>query len=69
MNRCCEDLPSIFEGARVEDIPEIKEKLIEVSTDYKHWTTTFKCKVCGQKWIERFVHRGHGEVPEVLKFN
>jgi hypothetical protein len=65
--QCCEKLLSIYEGVQVKDVPELFERLTEVSTDFKNWVTIFECSKCGQKWEERFVQRGHGEVPEVKK--
>ena len=64
---CCKDLQEKFEGKSVKDIPDLYKKLEEVTIDYKNWITTFKCKSCGQFWLEAFIEKGHGEVPEVYK--
>ncbi len=67
MNKCCEGLSPYYGGVQVKDVPELSEKLEEVSTDYKRWVKIFKCSKCGQVWEEKFVQHGHGEVPEVHK--
>ena len=65
--KCCENLTGPFEGKKVEDIQELRDILEEERTDFSTWTTFYKCKVCGQLWIEKYEQRGHGEVPVVFK--
>jgi hypothetical protein len=65
--RCCEDRAQTYPGKSVDEIPELKSILTEVTTDYKKWATTYTCSICAQRWIEEYVSRGHGEVPEVRK--
>ncbi|MFA6174068.1 MAG: hypothetical protein WC334_10585 [Kiritimatiellales bacterium] len=65
--RCCDELKEIYKDAQVSEITELKDKLIEIDANSMTWTTTFKCQKCGQKWAEKFVQRGHGEIPEVYK--
>ena len=67
MKYCCNRRKKVYIGIQVKDIPELRDLLVEESTDYKKWVTTYRCKKCGQKWEERFVEHGHGEVPEVIK--
>jgi hypothetical protein len=64
---CCAPRPTRYDGVQVKNIPEVRGRLEEVSTDYARWITFFRCGRCGQRWEERFVERGHGEVPEVVK--
>lgn len=66
---CCSELTNKYEGRTLDDIPELKVKLDEIDSDYKRWTTTFKCSVCNQVWIEKYKSVGHGDVPEVYKIN
>jgi len=62
---CCAETKTQIEGLAVKDIPELRSKLVEVSTDYEKWKTKFKCSNCGQIWIETYSMRGQGSVPKV----
>jgi len=66
---CCNDLQKIYEGKAVKDIPDLCKKLEKIATDFKNWVSTYKCPRCGQLWIEEYVMRGHGEVPQTYKKN
>ncbi len=63
----CKELRDSYEGLRVEDIPELSSKLREIETDFKRWETIYVCIECGQKWLEKYVSTGHGDVPKVYK--
>ena len=63
----CNELKDLYEGLRVEDIPELSQRVKEIETDFKHWETVYVCIECGQKWLEKYISRGHGDVPEVRK--
>ena len=65
----CNSLPDKYEGVSVKDIPELSCKLQVEDRDYRTWITTFRCQLCGQQWIEKYVATGHGEVPVVFKSN
>lgn len=64
---CCEAHPERYEAAEVKELPELRDKLVEVEVNVYTWTTTFRCARCGQTWEEVFLGRGHGEVPLVRK--
>ena len=64
---CCNKLKEIYEGKQIKDIPELLGHIEEITTDFKKWLTTYKCTRCGQLWLERYIEKGHGEVPEVVK--
>jgi hypothetical protein len=63
----CSNLGSIFYGKKAEDITELVSVIYEINTNYKTWETEYVCKVCGQKWLEKFESRGHGDVPVTMK--
>ena len=63
----CSNLESSYDGKKVEDIPELASIVDEVRTDFKTWETEYVCKDCGQKWLEKYVSRGHGDVPVTQK--
>lgn len=60
-------MKSIYEGKKVEDIPELLSNLEEVGTNFKTWETNYICKSCGQKWLEKYISSGHGDIPTTLK--
>jgi hypothetical protein len=64
---CCRKLPDQIVGKRIADIPGLAAHLREISTDYKKWVTPFECNVCGQRWQERYLAKGHGEIPSVCR--
>jgi hypothetical protein len=63
----CDELPNIFEGLSVKDIPQLSTRLELISRDCKTWMTIFSCKFCGQLWEEKYVSKGHGEIPMTSK--
>lgn len=63
---CCGLRPAKYAGCRVVDVPGLGG-VVELSTDTMAWTTTYECPECNCLWYERFVERGHGEVPEVVR--
>ena len=63
----CSSLSNRYEGKQIKDIKELASDLEKISVDYKAWVATFRCKSCGQLWIEEFEQKGHGEVPLVHK--
>jgi hypothetical protein len=48
-------------------MPDLSACLEEVTTDFKKWVTTYRCKNCGQYWEERYEGTGHGEVASLYK--
>lgn len=69
MNKCCKDFDSFYQGKRLKDLPELEAFLEEEFTDYKTWTTYYKCKICGDRWVEKYVDKGHGEIPIVERLS
>jgi hypothetical protein len=71
MNACniCGGLPSELLGVSVSEIPALAAHVEELSTDFKTWTTLFRCKVCGQIWEERYESKGHANVPSVRRIS
>ncbi len=67
IQNCCKKYDGPYEGKRVEDIEGLNNFLEEINTDFNTWTTFFKCRVCGQIWIEKYELRGHGEIAIVMK--
>ncbi len=65
----CSSLSYKYEGKQIKDIMGLTKDLEEISVDYKDWVATFRCKTCGQLWVEKFEQKGHGEVPSVYKGN
>ena len=65
----CDTFQKVYEGKTVEQLPILKECLLEISRDYMNWVSVYECKVCKQKWKEVFEEKGHGEVPKVKKIN
>ncbi len=63
----CAILDNSYDGKKVEDIPELATIVDEVSTNFKTWETVYICRICGQKWLEKYISRGHGEVPITQK--
>ena len=69
MKECsvCASMPAVIHGKTVAEISEFAGRLSEISTDFKHWVTLFRCEVCGQEWEEYYEAKGHGDVPSVRK--
>lgn len=65
----CETNTTRVVGSKVEDMESLAPFVDEISTDFKKWETTFKCRDCGQLWLERYESHGHGNVPIVEKLN
>jgi len=65
----CVLLKDVYAGLRIEDMPQLADCAEEIKTDYSKWETLYKCKVCGQLWMEKYVNKGHGEVPEICKID
>ena len=63
----CIDLESVYDGKKIEDISELISVVSEVHRDPKTWETKYICKICAQKWLEKYEPRGHGEVPVTQK--
>ena len=63
----CNNLSNRIVGEKVEDLKNLAPFVDEVSTDYKKWETTFKCRDCGQVWVERYESHGQGDVPVIEK--
>ena len=61
-------MPDRMDGSKVEELSNLAPFVEETSTDFKKWETTFKCRYCGQKWLERYELHGHSNVPIVEKF-
>ena len=53
--------------ASVDDMPTLKATLIEIRLDGMRWEDWFRCRQCGQHWLERYVSQGHSNVPELFK--
>jgi len=66
MNHCAA-LKARYEGVMMKDLPELRTEVDEVDTNVKSWTTTYRCRTCGTRWVEEFEQRGHGEVPSVRR--
>ncbi len=66
MNRC-EDLPNVFDGKSVRSIPELHARVDQIHKEPRKWIRIFRCRECGQEWIEEYKGTGHGEVPSVRK--
>ena len=63
----CAQLPTTFDGQSVADIEALRDVVEQVAVDPMTWTTTYRCRVCGTRWIEKYEERGHGEVPSVRR--
>jgi hypothetical protein len=63
----CAELPAELPEVGAKDFPELKENLMELSTDYLKWITLFQCKVCGQRWEEHYELPARGDVPSMRK--
>ena len=63
----CEKLLDYYQGKRVEDITELSEFVEEISTDFRTWETEYVCNACGQVWLEKYIAKGHSEIPVVEK--
>jgi hypothetical protein len=69
-NNCtCINTNDHHSGKTIKDLKGIYENLNKIESDVKSWSSKFQCKICGQIWEEKYVQRGHGEVPEVNKIN
>ena len=49
------------------EVPALKDNLIELSTDFLKWIAQFQCRVCGQKWEEAYGVNMHANVPSMRK--
>ena len=65
----CVNMPDRIDGSKVEELSNLTPFVEEISTDFKKWETAFKCRYCGQKWLERYESHGHANVPIVEKFS
>lgn len=69
-NNCnCEMASDYYPGQSIKGLKGIYEKLNLIETNFKEWVSRFECRECGQIWEERYVYKGHGEVPEVRKIS
>ena len=65
--KACDQLPDEYPGKTLAEIPELRDHVEELSTDFKRWITVFRCKDCGMIWEERYEAKGHGDAPSVRK--
>jgi len=63
----CVNMPDRMDGSRVEELSNLAPFVETISTDFKNWETTFKCRDCCQKWLERYESHGHAGVAIVEK--
>ena len=63
----CKNLNEFYEGMRADDVQKLRDSLQEIKTDLKKWETFYRCRDCGQLWLEEFKQKGHGEVPTLIK--
>jgi hypothetical protein len=64
---CCSALAARIPAMAMSDLPELTRRVEEIQVDAMKWITTYRCKVCGCIWEERFQAEGHGEVPELVR--
>src|SRR3546814_10194658 len=63
----CSSAPNLYQGSAVKDLPQLGGSLVELSTDFEAWVTSYTCFSCGQLWQERYEAHGHSNVPSVYK--
>ena len=63
---CCEALAEKIPNA-MSELSELSSRVEELTTDFKSWTTTYRCKVCAAIWEERYESHGHSDVPTVVR--
>jgi len=66
-NSDCDLLQDEYPGLAIDQVPNLRDRVSEIRTDPKTWTTIYRCRVCGQLWEEKYEQKGHGEVPTVRK--
>jgi len=63
----CQELENIYDGYAVEEIPKLVPFVEEVGENLSKWEVEYVCRDCGQKWLEKYVSSGHGDVPQTKK--
>lgn len=63
----CADLQISFPGRAMSELPELAAHVDEVSCDAHEWRTLYRCRECGQEWVEEYEAGGHASVPSVRK--
>ena len=63
----CEELSAVYRGLRVNRIEELATQLEQVEIDAMNWRIRYRCRDCGQEWLEAWEPTGHGEIPVVCK--
>jgi TRAP-type mannitol/chloroaromatic compound transport system substrate-binding protein len=62
-----EVVQEIYRGVRIQEIPDLYERLEKVSVDPLNWVTRYRDKYTGDIWEEAYESTGHGEVVVVRK--
>jgi len=57
----------IYRGVRIQEIPDLSERLEKVSVDALNWVTRYRDKHTGDIWEEAYESTGHGEMVVVRK--
>src|SRR3546814_20141489 len=60
----CSSAPNLYQGSAVKDLPHLGGSLVELSTDFEAWVTSYKCFSCGQLWQE--LYEAHGDRTSVV---
>ncbi|MBD3271846.1 MAG: hypothetical protein GF384_04830 [Elusimicrobia bacterium] len=59
---CCDEFKETVDPKDkdfIEKRKKLKDKLVKVST--QEWNTLYKCKNCGQLWLQEYFVTGHYE--------
>jgi len=64
----CDALPGEYAGT-VNEIPQLADRVDEISIDDDRWIRLLRCRHCGQLWEERHASTGHGEIATTRKMN
>jgi len=64
---CCDALPERFPATAMTDLPELSSRVEELRIDAKKWITTYRCRVCGAIWDERYESAGHANIPTLFR--
>lgn len=67
MTMHCDQFPSSFAERPTSEADAVLQHLEVLSTDFSNWCTTYRCRICGQLWVEEYVVTGHGDVPVLRK--
>lgn len=63
----CKQFADEYPMLAVDEIPELRENLVLLSTEDHGWTRIFECSECEQPWEESYTQHGHSDVPYVRK--